>query len=549
MYKIIYNKCKYFIIIIFLITYSTPADGMVKYSFRMRGLGTNLFGFVDDMYSDLYFNPAYISRYKSKYIYTNLSNLQGQGKETIFGQNNSEINKNGDFPSNLFGIIGGFEKSNFGIFVETSGHSFKLTDELGYENFQAGTALRTHSTKTLEGDFKGKGLTYIGMFRDIGYFISIDKLGMNLNWSTTNDTTSTEIPTEVTKFTSKENSELKFPNSNISFALGKIYKSEKREISISGGMMPQRLGINLDEVFPVLKKPFIQEDEEEFGDFDKNNLGYMELGIKSYFLNFRYKNINSGTNKFHQNNYLFNYTRYMLPIDISVNSSSITDSITTDVDGDILSRQNDITADNVSGDGSAGINSLTFGYGTERHFDGLKSMAAVGLKFQYMWGSFELDQGPGERIEESHQFFEGNDSTMYKNVFNDNKVTATRGDANLLMVSIPIGLEMKFTNKLTFRIGANAAIPISFNGSWNKTVSDSTNSLVSSAGQGQSYIPDVESEFTEEKVSELKGKFINLRSYHFGASYKFSDSINIDFLNFADVTNLKTWWLSVVIKF
>jgi len=544
MHKIFKNLFKSSLIIIFTIIYTIPSDGMVKYSFRMRGLGTNLSGFVDDLYSDLFFNPAYIARYKNKYIYTNLSNLQGKGEDSIFGQNNSEINKKGMFPSNLLGIIGGFQRGKFGAFLESSGHSFELTDELGYEDYPTGSLLNTSSSRTFSGDFNSQGITFMGMFRDIGYLVAVDRLGMNVNWSTKNDTVSSEEPALINKRIYEKNGELKFPNSPISFVLGKVYKNEKSETSVSGGFMPQRLGINLNEVFPVLKKPFIEGDDDDFENFDENELGYMELGIQSYFLNIRYKNISTAIDNFHQNSYLFNFTRYNFPIDISVNKEIISDTTAKDLDGNILDHKKGLTTDKVTGSGSAGINSLTFGVGTERYFDGLKSMSAIGIKLQYMSGNFDLDQGPGIRTEEYHQFFNRNDSTtIYENVFSDNKTTVTSGKANLLMLSIPIGLEMKITKKFTFRIGADATIPLFFDGSWKRTISDSTNTL-----DGQSYIPDDALSATENKVSKLKGKLLNLRSYHFGASYKVSDAINIDFLNFADITNLRTWWLSVVLK-
>jgi len=549
MYKISINRYIFLLILIFVIFYYTPSDGMVKYSFRLRGLGTNLVGFVDDLYSDLYFNPAYISRYKERYVYTNLSNLQGKGEATVFEQDDSEINKNGDFPSNLIGIVGGFKRYSIGGFWESSGHSFQITDESEYEDFQPNPALRTRSSNIFKGDFTGQSFTMLGIFRNIGYIISFDKLGMDINWSAKNDTTLLDNPTAIRTYTDEEKGEVKFPNNLLSFAVGKIYKNDKREVSISGGMMPQRLGINLNRIFPVLKKPFIDGGDENLTKFDEKDLGYMELGIKSYFLNLRYKKIYTELDRFHQNNWIFNFAHYRLPLNIKATGEFIADTTITSSEGSILSYRKNIIEDEVTGEGTASINSLTFGFGTERHFDGLKSMSVIGLKFQYIWGDFELDNGPGRRTEEFHKFFGERDSTLYENVFNDNKITATRGKANTLMISIPVGLEMKLTNNFTFRLGANASIPISFDGNWKRTITDSTNTLISSSGVGQSYNPDNKPMFTEEKVSKLKGKLINLTSYHFGASYKVSDSIKVDFLNFAEITNLKKWWISVVFKY
>jgi len=535
-----------FFIVILIIIYSSPSECMVKYSFRLRGLGTNLFGFVDDLYSDLFFNPAYISRFNDRYIYTNLSNLQGNGEATIFDQDN--VNNN-DFPSNLIGTIGKFGKHSFGGFWESSKHSFENIDEKSYEDFPPNPALKIYSSEMLKRDFTGQSFTMFGMFRDIGYIVSIDRLGMNLDWSIKNDTSLTSNPSAITKSSDEEKGELKFPNSLLSFAIGKVYKNDKRELSISGGMMPERLGINMTNIFPVLNEPIINRNKITYKAFEDIDLGYVQLGIKSYFLNSRYKTIHTDFDKFHQNNYLFNFTHYRLPLNIKTNRGIIADTTITGSGGNILNYRKKMIDNEVSGSGSAGINNLIFGFGTERHFDGLKNMAVIGVKLQYTWGKFELDEGPGTETESFHRFMGSADSTVYKNVFGDNRIIKTRGKANELMISIPIGLEMNLTKNFTFRLGANASIPLSFDGSWKRTITDSTNTLISSSGSGPTIPSEEKPMFTDEKISNLKGKLINLTTYYFGASYKISNSINIDFLNFADITNLKTWWLSVVFKY
>ena len=55
-----------FLIIVFAFMNTADAQGD-KFSFRMRGIGQGLYGFVDDLYSDLSFNPSFINFIKISY--------------------------------------------------------------------------------------------------------------------------------------------------------------------------------------------------------------------------------------------------------------------------------------------------------------------------------------------------------------------------------------------------------------------------------------------------------------------------------------------------
>ena len=45
-------------------------------------------------------------------------------------------------------VIKDIKRGKYGAFLESSGHSFELTDELGYENYSTGNLLRTSSSRT-----------------------------------------------------------------------------------------------------------------------------------------------------------------------------------------------------------------------------------------------------------------------------------------------------------------------------------------------------------------------------------------------------------------
>lgn len=547
------------IFIILIITYyHSPGNAVQKYSFRMRSLGPNLSGFVDDLYSDLYYNPAYIYRFNKHYIYTNLSNMQGAGQTQLFGDENSAINQNGVFPSNLIGYAGPVRNKPWGVFWESSGHSFELIDTNQEDNSPQGTGFKGTTSRNLKGSFSGQGLSLFGMMKGIGFNITYDRVGMDLTWNSSQDSLfHSSIDTSRTTHKSDQG-QWKFPNSFLAASIGKVWRARDHEWSVSGGIQPHRINLDMDQLFNlvqvnlgeairVFREPFDGGATDTSSMVKPQDLGFAELGVRSYFARARYKQIRILPNSFYQVNYLFDFNRYSLPIELTNTTEIRQDTLTIATKTKTNYKQNDI----VPGSGKTSINNLTFGIGGESHFDNLKSMVSLGVKFSYLWGKLNINQGPGRRIITNKKMIDtvivGNNT--YSQTISNKKYIQTTGDTRWLVISLPVGLELRPVKQIVMRLGANTTLPIQFKGNWNITTRDSANVVVDTTGAAPPFASPPETPATKKTKSQLKGKLISLTSYYYGVSFKVTPSIDIDLMNFAEVTNLRQWWLSVVIRY
>lgn len=549
-----------FLILFGMFVLVSDVSAINKYSFRMRGMGTNLNGFMDDLYSDIYLNPGYLYRFKQNHIYTNLSNIQGQGRTSVFGEEPTSINQDGNFPTNVIGFIGTVRSSKIGAFWESTGHSFELDDRFDEDLPLGGNALRRNSTTNrLKGGYNGQGISLFGMYKDYGIFFSYENVGLTLEWEN-GDRIEQFAGLDTTKITHQTDyGTLKFPSSFLSFAVGKVFHKYNKEYSISAGIMPERIGLNMDQVFSlfavnlgqlynVFVSPYSNGKSKGLDYFSEEQIGFSELGVRNYFLNTRMKVKYPQLESFHQVNYIFTINRYSLPLELESRETFRSMADSTQGGSRIITNEN--IHDQMIGDGSSTIWNMTAGIGGERHFDSFNSMFALGAKLSYLTGNLKLDQGPGRR---DHMTVDENlgtgtiDTTMYQ--INDRQIIQTKGTGSMWVLSLPVGLETKLSKKLTVRLGANAIIPLKFDGTWTVTKTDSINQVESRVPE-TAPDPDLGETYAyNETDSGLSGTLYNLSSYHFGATYDISESVRIDFLHFAQLTDLRTWWLSLTLKY
>ena len=97
---------------------SASASAFERNSFRLRGMGTGLSWMVDDSFSDIFNNPATMVELKGMSLYTNLSNIEDQGNTSFLsGQDPNRIDPTGTL------LLGGHwvnEEQSWGVglFVE-----------------------------------------------------------------------------------------------------------------------------------------------------------------------------------------------------------------------------------------------------------------------------------------------------------------------------------------------------------------------------------------------------------------------------------------------
>ncbi|MEO0076192.1 MAG: hypothetical protein ABIK19_00775, partial [candidate division WOR-3 bacterium] len=103
------------------------AMAIVPVSVRMRGLNPDLVGIVDDEYSDLFFNPAFINKIDGKRVYTNLSNIHNLGEDLFFNPNY--------YPAMYYNLLGGItniKDHKLGALIQTGGADWLQTEQGNY---------------------------------------------------------------------------------------------------------------------------------------------------------------------------------------------------------------------------------------------------------------------------------------------------------------------------------------------------------------------------------------------------------------------------------
>ncbi len=105
------------------------------------------------------------------------------------------------------------------------------------------------------------------------------------------------------------------------------------------------------------------------------------------------------------------------------------------------------------------------------------------------------------------------------------------------------------SNKLTLRLGARSIIPISFKADMIIEETDETDTLIETDEHVTTFVPVDGFGHTESTIKNKDGKNLNFTSYHFGARYQFNDALSADLMHFSKLTELDTWWLSIVLKY
>lgn len=550
----------YFLLVfIFLLLFNADAAAQEdKYSFRLRGMGQGLLGIVDDLYSDLSLNPAFIHRYKGNRLYTNLSNLQGGRDAQIFDQQLTTIRNTDIYPNNLIGTV--FERAGtpFGIFLETRGYNIKVEDIDDDEQFLTLTnGMLSRRRQILDTNNALKSISFIGLVRDFGVALSIHRNDFTLQLEdenisstfTVNDTTGMRENTAYLKNAAQQTFE--FPNSMIAFSIGRISKKDNKEISWAIGRRPERMAFNSNEILSLFKEPFLNEIAERFDILENQDTGFIEMGLRSLYFNARLKKIYPSLTDLQQISYLFNFSRYSLPFNIKTVESTLHDSL--DVAGAMRKRLT-LTSEGISrAEGDGTINRIEMGAGIERHFNDLNTMIAFGAKLDHIWGDMDISFEPA-RIQRNLNIKveigdPAEEADSYNRVISDNKEGFIKSKMNGTFLSFPVGLETKLSEKFTLRFGARSVFSLKFKTEWESSKTDMPDELLQTSEDQTTFVPEDPLAHETVSVKKIDGRSLNYNSYHFGASYRINDALTIDLLHFSKLTELDTWWLSIVLKY
>lgn len=523
---------------------ATVVSAVVPISLRMRGLGPALVGIVDDEYSDVFYNPAFVNQINGHRLYTNLSNLQGSGEDMFFDKFY--------YPKmTSYNLLGGITEKNgmkLGALLEFGGIN-SVTNGSYYWQEISGTTTdvetslwseHNNCTKTALNLLWGKQLA--------GYDFGV--LAIPQWHNDTYKSTDTDIEWYTTpSYVDYEYDYSEYISSSKKFAtpivIGIISGSQENELSASLGYGYERETgyIPLDFLESELEhhiSSYLESRYEEYWQgMTENNLG----GFYLYF---------NARNKKRFEDYSLTYLG-----DISYAHQPTTMKFTdtsysyTFYDTTLTSKRTASALANQSASGPMNRISFGLGFGIEKHFDimNTNTMLATGFLPKFYTGSTKI------KVDPYHH-----DSTYYRNypdtleytvatVKNETGEIINRFSG--LTFTFPIGLEIHPTSRLSLYLGASQNLMFNIKNIYEETWIDSgmvrTFHYTKPNDTTITYpIPANEYEFYryEDKVI-----FSSMTSYHYGLGYKINDNVELSLLNFADLTKMYNWVLGVNLKF
>lgn len=541
---------KYMVVVLLgIILTAVVASAIVPVSIRMRGMGEGLVGIVDDEYSDLFFNPAAINRITGTRVYTNLSNLHNFGSDLIFDPEY--------WPDMYYNLLGGIttcKHHKIGALLETGGYDMTMTSEdfmnqsIGIERVSDTNKymMRYKNMNTELDIFWGKKIDkyYLGaMFgpklmdgvmeiknTSIEYFYSHDSL-----LSYTFDETDSVSKARV----------MAYP-----FILGVISGTHENENSLSfafgydrqNGIIPTNfvnsIITNSISTTPWTSDTAFEKMQEKIcqGGFFASLTGRNKRRYEGYSLSFL-----AGITYIHE------------PISLDAYDTSY--SFYTPGTG-----QKEVTSMIARQKGSGAMNyfGIGVGIGAEKYFNtmGMNSLFAIGLIPSYVNGTNKINIKPAiYKTNYYHNYpHEGMPDTLgYTDVQVLGEYDEIKDCFGGLSLSLPVGLETHLTDRLVLRLGASEDMMLTFKYNTDEMMIDS--GTTETYTQTEPFDTTIITHNPPDEIdqyhwkSEEKLNFVSQTTYHYGLGYKINDNIELNFLNYGQLTDLRNWVLGVNIKF
>lgn len=537
--------CKYKVILGVLLT-TTIALAIVPVSMRMRGLGPDLVGIVDDEYSDLFFNPAYINRIEGTNVYTNLSGINSE-PAYIFDPTYA--------PSmyyNLIGVITAFQNIKCGALFETGGWNFKLTSEQdSIEKVGVNRIIDSTKTEIIDNYINNTLNLILGKKLckyDVGLMIAPQKINDEFVSRTTtvhylysHDTmlnynyTKNEIKSKANVFSLPILAGVVMgePENEMAFCFSFGY--DKAKGVVPNNFLNSSLNSFVSQTLTGLLENFneIVEKQETSGVFLALN----------------------GRNKRRTDEYSMSILAEIAYSHQPVNGTmtETTYSLNTQTSGGKIENSELATQ---KFDGKLNYFKIALGIGGEKKFEAfdMHNIFAIGLLPSYFTTNLKIKAEP--EFETRYYYRDVPDTAEYTEEANNGEYYDIKNCTGGLSLKIPVGLESFLTNRLVLRLGVTQEITL--------TLKDCSEMILADKGETykrvvrRSQNPAFRDTIIIEPPDELDSRSFkskskltmsNASTYHYGLGFKVNDNIELNFLNFAQLTDLRRWQLGVNIKF
>lgn len=535
------SKNKWYVVLGLILMVSL-ASAFVPISMRMRGLNPSLVGIVDDEYSDLFYNPAFINKIEGTRIYSNLSNVQGEGEDMFF----SGYDYYPERYANLLGGITSYNDMKLGAMIELSGGNLEV-QENGHAKEIDGNEIHLDSMnynyQYNETDnwlhlFWGKPLSSLNIgvwfgphwinyeerenYQEKGFYYRNDSL-INYYY---------------------EGSEYYYQGKTFAypFMVGVMKGSDENELSANFTFGFDRTGTGgpVNELEGEILHNLNQNLSVINEDFHKWESKYEQGG---YFLAL------NGRSKKRCETHSLSFLAGISMVNQPIKSTYLdtTYELFSPVSG---LKEIEISRAYSSGEGPMKYFTLSLGVGVEKYFDMMnkKTLFAIGLLPAYNNGTTTMKIKPTQ----IHNYYYNNlvDTLEYTTDINAIQELEVKTKFGGLSLSVPLGLETYLTDRFVFRLGVTHDLTLMFKNSFESNFADYGDSITyhQTLPNDTTIITRLTEDYHEYYKNEIKSKLSNSTQYYYGAGYKINDNIELNFTNFARLTNLQAWLLGINIK-
>ncbi|MDO9513662.1 MAG: hypothetical protein Q7J59_03510 [Elusimicrobiota bacterium] len=498
-------------------------------SFRLKGMHGDFEGLVKDEYTDMMYMPYNILEIDGYRLYTNLSNLS-TGNEEILDEIASSADEyliGGVAPFGGFGKLGFIYGANSSLTPQT------IRDENGNAN------LTTTSWQSGEYDFLWTSNASTASYREYGkaeretlksdmsYLlgfqpVDVIKFGFLLNFSSDEDITTNAYSKKDDNWTLGTSS-YSLTTSNVTdseitkyITLGPAAELQVNDKLTIGGM----LGIIFGEVEYAdssVQNWFRTQEYQGVGTADYSRIVSDSRTGKPEGTGFALK----GIGKYSASDNLklrgiFNYST--LSLDGSMGSPRSYNTIDDGWGNALKSEYAETGSMNIKTD------FIELGAGFENKMN-KDLMLTMGIKYS-------VDDESTKSV--SDEIYKLNGST----VFNSYQPSYNNLDkSKITNLILPIGMEYKANKWMTLRMGASHKI----------TTTESEDRTTTTSYAATYPVKTVSSIVTT--VDPKSTTIVRDTDYSFGAGFKVTDNLQIDLLNFTNLTDMSFWKLSATLKF
>lgn len=522
-----------------------PASALEPNSFRIRGLGKGLSWLIDDEVTDLFRNPASLRRTTGLRLFTTLSNLQGSG-DARFLSAADERRVDLFSPVTLGGTWSGEGPVAFGLIAEYQRSSFDLTlrDDDWSSGFAGLGSNRDEFTFT-----RGK-VHRVSVMAPLAIEVSEDlTFGVRLSYEdfggafTVGERTSDfDGPSATTPIAtghlsvSEDSYSFERPR-GVGAQVGVQIERSGADIDVVGGYYPAQFQVGLSEVDALIGSSALGHSVANIAQtFDP---GALSVHVPALQIHQRARwelsekvgaTLVTGVRA----------ARAISAVEHQDRSERVAANLTTGERSTVVETENERV------DMGIALIEVPIRVGLQFDLAG-RGIFALGLNARFYGLDIEAVVQP--RTSETTYGYEGIDHghpVRVREAFTDNDYTIADGQIWLGVASVPVAVELSLVEWLTLRLGAETFFPFGGGGEFELADVDQPDHSEVTMSDGTTAALDTDaSTQTSPRRANLDAFASTVTLYTAGLGFRVGESITLDALSFANLTDLSQWKIGV----